>query len=82
MMPPEWSVVARIMVQERMAAEFSDAERASIAAGAPFVGMSRFAAVRRQMGAAMVRAGERLQGRQRPDVAADRPHGAPIHSAR
>lgn len=59
------------MVQERQKQMFDHAEPAHVADPAPHDRKSRAAALRRHVGAAMVRAGVRLQGTQRRETAAD-----------
>ena len=76
MIPQSWIEIAHIMVREREKGMSRNAEPASIAALSPDDGIGRIAALRRQVGAAVVRAGERIQGVKRPEAVADLPHGA------
>ncbi|MGH2532429.1 MAG: hypothetical protein ACRDJW_08995 [Thermomicrobiales bacterium] len=68
--------VARVISEERQKEFMRKAEVARAMAEMPDDGVSRIAAVRRQVGAAMVRAGERVQGVQQPEAAAELPYGA------
>jgi hypothetical protein len=67
--------VARVVHEERQKDMARKAEMARVMAEMPDNGVNRIAAVRHQVGAVMVRAGERVQGAQRPDVAAEMPYG-------
>lgn len=67
--------VARVVHEERQKDMMRKAEQARVMAGMPRDGVRRFAAVRHQVGGAIVRAGERVQGAERPEPVAGVPYG-------